>query len=405
MSPSATSAGAAAPTHPPGGPGSTLPPVVQVTAYYPPEGGGIENVAQALAEHLAEHTTVQVLTMTSGRSESTSLRGGRLVVIRSRARRVANVRLSLGLLWRLLRVPRGAVYHAHVGLLVVPELTWLAARIRRRPFVAHFHMRVGPTSRLGRALLAPYDRWVTGRVLRSADRVVALTEEQRGELAQAYAVEPTRVLVVPNGVSSPVRRPDAPRRRDPSRPLRLLYVGRLSRQKNIPRLVRTLALLAEDDVEAVVVGSGEDQGVLREALAGGALPHVRWVGTQRGRELSDWYDWADALVMTSDAEGMPLVLLEAMMAGLPVVATDIEGVRRTADSAALLAPPDAAALAAGVRRLATEPHTYDALAAASWERGAAYSWESQIPRLTGLYAALAAERAGRTRRSWGARRA
>ena len=72
------------------------------------------------------------------------------------------------------------------------------------------------------------------------------------------------------------------------------------------------------------------------------LTGVRMVGSQTTKQLVDWYRWADAFVLPSDKEGMPLAVLEAMASGLPVVATSVPGLRDTVGDDGILALPDPA---------------------------------------------------------------
>jgi glycosyltransferase involved in cell wall biosynthesis len=116
------------------------------------------------------------------------------------------------------------------------------------------------------------------------------------------------------------------------------------------------------------------------------------LGTLPDAELSAWYHAADALVFPSRNEGWGLVVLEAMAAGLPVVATDIPAFREylTPDRDALLVPPgDAAALAAGMRRLAAEEALRARLAANGPTVARRFPWEAVARRHLDLYARLA----------------
>ena len=102
-------------------------------------------------------------------------------------------------------------------------------------------------------------------------------------------------------------------------------------------------------------------------------------------EISERYRASDVLVSTSWTEGFPQVIVDAFAAGLPVVATDVGGIRRAAGKAVMLVPAgDAAALAAAVRRLAGDPGLARALVEAGldWER--AHTIETEVERLAGF---------------------
>jgi glycosyltransferase involved in cell wall biosynthesis len=343
----------------------------------------MENVVRALSETLSRKSTVEVLTTDCGakgvpRRES----AGSLRVRRARAVEVAHTPIAPGLLLRLLRLPRKAIVHVHVAQALVPEMVWLAAAIRRRPFVAHFHLDVEPSGRFG-PLFAGYKRLVLGRTLRAAAKVIVLSAAQADFVATAYGVRRAKVAVLPNGVDEEFVLP--PSRPDPGdRPVRLLYVGRLTPQKNIRRLLEAFGRMTRP-ASLTLVGDGEDRA-MAERLAGRlGLTEVRFAGAQRGPALVEWYRWADVFVLASDREGMPLVLLEAMAAGLPIVATDVAGTRELVGDVGLLTGCDAAALAAGLDRIAGEPELRASLAAASHRLGRARTWPSLLPRIEAVY--------------------
>ncbi|HEX8246508.1 MAG TPA: glycosyltransferase, partial [Longimicrobium sp.] len=128
------------------------------------------------------------------------------------------------------------------------------------------------------------------------------------------------------------------------------WVGRLSHEKGADVLIAALPHLAGLPYRAVVVGDGpERDAVARCAAELGVAERVDWRGAmpQAGR----WMPAFDAFVLSSRTEGTPVTLLEAMAAGVPVVAASVGGVPDAVSSAeALLVPPeDPRALAAAVR--------------------------------------------------------
>lgn len=366
----------------------TAAPVVMVSSVYPPHLGGLENVVQGLADALALTRPVDVLTTTSGAGDAPrSERRGRLAVRRYRSLEVAHTPLAPGLLAGLLRAPRSAIVHAHVAQAFTPEAVWLTSLLRRRRFIVHFHLDIDASGRAGWVLPA-YKRLIFGRVMRAAERVVVLSDEQAGFVRERYSVRPERIVVVPNGVA-PTGEADPAERTgvgdDDAGRLRLLYVGRLAAQKNIPRLIDAFSLVTEP-VAFAIVGDGEDRAWLDRTIAERGLTDVRVVGPRREGALAAWYRWADAFVLASDKEGMPLVVLEAMAAGLPVVATDVPGTRELVGGVGLLAEPDPAALAAAIDRIAREPELRAELGRRSRACAAQNTWESRLTVLEDVYA-------------------
>lgn len=360
--------------------------VVYVAPYFPPDLGGMEKVAERLARGVASRRRVVVLTSTSS-GEPAVPYPDTMTVRRLRTFRVAQIPFMPSLALELLRTPRGSLIHVHVAQAYPPEVVYLVAKLTRRPYVAHFHLDVGPSTRLGPLFLL-YKRHILSRVLRAATRVVALNEEQAELLQVRHGVAPHRICVIPNGVGDEFTEvPAAPGTRQPG-PFRLLFVGRLSPQKNLPRLLKAVSQV-RSDVELTVVGSGTSQPIVEGLIAELGLDNVRLVGEQHGAELVEHYHRADALVLTSDREGMPLVLLEAMATGLPVIATDVDGVRSTLGDAGLLVPPDPGAIARAIDRLSGDDALREDLANRSWVRSATFGWDRAVDALEDLYTAVA----------------
>lgn len=160
--------------------------------------------------------------------------------------------------------------------------------------------------------------------LRHAAAVIVTTEELR---ARAAALA-RNVYLIPNGVDTTLFRPSAiPPDRDDRSVHRVLYVGRLSAEKNLSALVKAAALTQRRlPIRLVMVGSGPLEGSLRtEAAAAGVS--VEFLGVVNHRQLPPVYTSVDAFVLASFTEGHPKALLEAMSCGLPCVVSDCPGNR------------------------------------------------------------------------------
>ena len=190
------------------------------------------------------------------------------------------------------------------------------------------------------------------------------------ELVRAKGVPPERVHVVPNAV-----RPGPPARVGlrslrGDRPL-IVSAGRLHPKKGFDVLIRAAARLQGEGLEfdLAIAGEGEERPALEALIAS--------LGLERRVRLAGWLDdvpaflaEGDLFAMPSHQEGWPLVLLEAMAAGLPIVASDIDGVREMlapGGIGVLVPPADEAALAAVVGRLLRQPAEAAALGMAARE--------------------------------------
>ena len=137
----------------------------------------------------------------------------------------------------------------------------------------------------------------------------------------------------------------------------LLFVGRLAAVKGVPVLFDALRGLDVEGLKVTLVGDGPDRAAL-EAQARDLGIDIHFAGYRSQDEVAMLLGEADALVLPSFAEGVPVVLMEAMAAGLPVVTTRIAGVPELVEdgvSGKLVAPGDAAALRSALREVLTDP--------------------------------------------------
>jgi phosphatidylinositol alpha-mannosyltransferase len=217
--------------------------------------------------------------------------------------------------------------------------------------------------------------------------VIVLSADQARFVAERYRVPREWVIVIPNGVP-PGLAGEARAGHEEGAPLRVLFVGRLSPQKNLPRLVRALHRM-EQPAELAIVGEGPDRASLARLIGRLGLENVRLPGRAERSELHAWYRWADVFVLSSDKEGMPLAALEAMSFGLPFVATDVPGLRELCATAGMLVPPDWVALARALDSLAADPGARQALAERSLAAAGAASWDRPVEQIRELYRELA----------------
>ncbi len=155
--------------------------------------------------------------------------------------------------------------------------------------------------------------------LKHAAAVIATTPD----LAARASRLARRVELIPNGVDTALFRPAA----NPpvNKPKRILYVGRLSAEKNLRTVVTATSYVGED-VRITMVGSGALRKEL-EAQAQELHVAVEFPGVVDQRRLPGVYATADVFVLASFTEGHPKVLLEAMACGVPCVASDCAGNR------------------------------------------------------------------------------
>lgn len=191
--------------------------------------------------------------------------------------------------------------------------------------------------------------------LKHAAAVIATTPD----LAARASRLARRVALIPNGVDTTLFRPVASRPADT--PTRILYVGRLSAEKNLSSVVTAAGSIeatgAGGHITLTIVGSGPLRHDL-EAQARRLGVVVEFPGVVDQRRLPDVYGAADIFVLASFTEGHPKVLLEAMACGVPCVASDCVGNRSLVTdgrTGLLFDPRDARHLADCLARLIKDP--------------------------------------------------
>lgn len=213
-----------------------------------------------------------------------------------------------------------------------------------------------------RRFKAPLHIFLGRRTARAADLVLAPSATTAAELARDYGAHDTAVL--PNASGAVPVVPSAVAGIDPTGEPGLLFVGRLRLRKGVEVLLRALALLrAQPSAASVprlrIVGDGEHlQAIERAAERFGVRDLVDFLGRRGPAEIRWLLDRSAALVVPSIYEGMPLVVLEAMVAGVPVVASRVSGIPEVVldpESGWLVPPEDPPALAAAIQELLGDP--------------------------------------------------
>lgn len=274
-------------------------------------------------------------------------------------------------LWRLFRRERPAIVHTHTAK--AGALGRLAARLAGVPVVVHtFH---------GHVFEGYFPRWVTRLIIlaeqvlaRLSDAVIVLSTVQYHDIVRRFRVAPAgKVHIIPLGLdleafaaasaaSAAWERGALRRELGCARDALLVgIVGRLAPVKNhelfLEAAARLCELLPGRDLQFVVVGDGARRAAV-EALARrlGLAARVRFLGWRR--DLAPVMADLDLLVSTSRSEGTPAAIIEAMAAGVPIVATAVGGVEDIMGgyrAARVVATFDPVEVAAAMASLLREP--------------------------------------------------
>lgn len=277
-------------------------------------------------------------------------------------------------------------------------LVWRSGLAKKYPWLA-FHHGYTATDRKMR-IYNRLDRWS----LPNADRILTVCNAFARELAAVTRTPEASILVQHNAI-----RPAPPASPAAVAELRndlgiaddeqvILSVGRLSKEKGHADLIAAFRQLVTDRSEnyrLVIVGDGPERNRLQSLAEDGRFAdRVRFTG--QVANVQPFYALADVFVMASHSEGSPNALLEAMAAGVPVVATAVGGVPEIVthnETALLVQPADPNALAAAISVLFCEPVLRARLAANAAELvGTKYTPEIYCRNSIEIYNAVVRER-------------
>lgn len=221
-----------------------------------------------------------------------------------------------------------------------------------------------------------YSRAVLPRVLRRADRLIAISEFTAGELAELLSVPEEKITVIPVAVGEPFSAEGEASDGD-----YVLAVGTREPRKNLPRLVEGFRLAELNGCELRIVGPrGWGNVELVETK------NVHWLGEVPDDELARLYRGARCAAYVSLYEGFGLPVLEAMACGTAVVSSDLPAVREYARGVVTVDATDPTSIAAGLRDALARS---DELGREGRAGAAAYSWARVARETLAVYREVA----------------
>jgi glycosyltransferase involved in cell wall biosynthesis len=237
-----------------------------------------------------------------------------------------------------------------------------------------------------------YEQWTAFNLDRLTNRlshhVCAVSESTRQFLIEKEGLPADRVSLIYNGVDV-ARFEQLPPRRDPARPM-ILGVGRLHRQKDFSLFLEVAheVIAKHPTAKFVIAGVGPEEELLKQRAAElGLGERLRFAGPVS--DLRELYSQASVLLLTSKYEGTPMVVLEAMAAGIPVVAPALDGIceiLRDGEEAELVTGREQRSFADRILALLDDPSRAEAIATSARRKvRAEYSAEAMTRRVEAIY--------------------
>ncbi len=240
--------------------------------------------------------------------------------------------IAFGMLRAALTIARPDIIHVHTYRFFPTWLVPILRSIRRVPVVMTSHSAYEPT-RPARIIF--FDRTWGNVIFKSASRIIALTGIEKEYLTRLGA-DPDKIDIIPNAVDSSLLfyKPNIQRFRDDyqlDQAKIVLFVGRIGLAKGLDTLVDAIpGVLAQigGDVRFILVGPdwGDRLALEQRARSLGIEKNILFAGSLEGTILLDAYHAADVFVLLSRFDASPIVLVEAMAAAKPVVATRVGGI-------------------------------------------------------------------------------
>lgn len=363
---------------------------------YPPLGGGGGVATQTLVQVLAVRG-VQVTVVTSGQGviietehPHPNLQIIRLPVTGRKVRPVASLKSLLSYIRQVKRwgksisTPQFDLIHSQFAVPTGIAGRWLARRWQLPHVVTVHGFDIYDPTRWLSADRCPPVHWVVQQVLNSAVRVTTQSQDIAQRLSQGYRLKSPSVII-PLGIPW-VPMPGLP---IPETALfRLLGVGRLVVRKGFDTAIRALPLLPPS-VHLTLVGDGPEKTSLLElAQQLGVSSRLQLPGAVFDQEKWKLLAGAQVYVLPSLHEGFSLATVEAMMMGLPVVASNVGGqidYLKEKSNALLIPPQNPAALAEAVTQLMSNPDLRQHMSQANLELSKQFTDQTMAEKYQHLY--------------------
>lgn len=358
--------------------------IVQVSSYYPPHLGGQEQRVRDLSERLAKKGhQVEVFTSDVGCPKDKQLKSTKNLKIHYLpAKEIAHTPIIPSLYNELMKIPQDSIVHVHVAQAYVPEVVYKVCKKRKIPYIAHVRVDSKPSSFIGKIFLPFYKRIILKKFLKKSNKIITLTKDYKDLIIEKYLIEKNKIKVIPNGFQKSL----LVKNKKNNLINHLLYVGRISRDKNLPLLLNSL-VISKYKFILDIVGDGELFEETKRLAKEKGLTNVIFHGRKEGKELINLYKNADIFISTTRQESFGTVYLEAMASALPIITSNVLGVRNVVKNgySGILCKQTPEAFAEAIEKLIKNPKLREKLARNGLKEVKKYSWDKIVEQTERIY--------------------
>jgi glycosyltransferase involved in cell wall biosynthesis len=326
--------------------------IVQFAPYFIPYTGGQENYIYNLSTHLVKNANqVNILTANYPECKAKESVKGILVSRYPCFARPLRNPIVPKLLSPDENISDYDIIHTHNEHSFAAMAAARISKKKNTPLIVTCHGQLRFDNPLYDSIERLYNRSLGRSVFEKADAIVALSSSDKGYIS-SFGIDKDKIAIIPNAID-PAELDRYRLRCDELEAFKewynlsgkriVLYVGQIIQRKGISYLLKSIPLILQGSKEEpvfVFVGKGDalkDSLCLAQEL--GIEKNVIFTGPVSARDLVAFYQIADIFVLPSLSEGLPTSILEAMYFGLPVVSTDIPGVKDHFNDFAILVPP------------------------------------------------------------------
>ena len=319
--------------------------ILQVTPYFFPSVGGIENHVKNLTKHLVKKGhEVTIFTSNTHSALQYERRFGIEIFRFNPLLVLFRNPISFEILTKLETIKKYDIIHAHDEHGFLTNLTALIRKISKIPLIITCHGDLIPETFFESIIITTYEKTLLSFTFKSADSIIALSNAHKTSL-QRFNVPTNKISVIPNAVISPnldtVKESNFIDKHRLNGKKIILFVGQLLKRKGIQYLLKAMRNLKkiEPNTVLIIIGKGPFQSELENISKRlGIEKHVSFLGYVTKDELLEAYAAATVFVLPSLSEGLPTVILEAMAFSIPIVATKIESYPESFDKVLKFVP-------------------------------------------------------------------